>query len=90
MGKCDLGRAKKLCTIAQPFSRNFETIVARRIKGGFMVETPKSAELSEAVWQAWIKKNEAQDSFRFKRRLRVMGFVATFGVVAALLWKLTG
>jgi len=54
-----------------------------------MVETPKSAELSKAVWQAWIKKNEAQDRFRLKRRLRVMGFVATFGLVAALLWKLT-
>jgi hypothetical protein len=89
MGKCDLSRAKKLCTIAQPFSRNFDTIAAR-IKGGFMVDTPKIAELSEDVWQAWIKKNEAQDSFRFKRRLRVIGFVATFGLVAALLWKLAG
>ena len=55
-----------------------------------MVETPESAELSETVWQAWIKKNEAQDRFRFKRRLRVIGFVATFGLVAALLWKLAG
>jgi hypothetical protein len=55
-----------------------------------MVENAKSAVLSEAVWQAWIKKNEAQDRFRFKRRLRVMGFVAMFGLVAALLWKLTG
>ena len=56
-----------------------------------MVETGKSAELSEAVWQAWIKKNSAQDRFRFERRLKVMGgFVAVFGLLAVLLWKLTG
>jgi hypothetical protein len=53
-----------------------------------MVETGKSAELSEAVWQAWIKKNKAQDRFRFERRLRVMGFVAVPGLVVVLLWKL--
>ena len=55
-----------------------------------MVETGKNAELSEAVWQAWIKKNDAQDRFRFERRLRVMSFVAMFGLVAVLLWKMTG
>jgi hypothetical protein len=55
-----------------------------------MVETGKSAELSEAVWQAWISKNKAQDRFRFERRLKVMGFVAVFGLLAVLLWKLTG
>ena len=85
MGECELGRAKTLCTIAQTFSRNFDTIVVRRrIKGGFMVETGKRAELSEAVWQAWIEKNTAQDRFRFERRLRVMGFVAVLGLVAVL------
>jgi hypothetical protein len=55
-----------------------------------MVETGKSAELSEAVWQAWIKKNKAQDRFRFERRLRVMVFVAVPGLVVVLLWKLIG
>jgi hypothetical protein len=91
MGECELGRAKTLCTIAQPFSRNFDTIVVRRrIKGGFMIETGQRAELSEAVWQAWIEKNKAQDRFRFERRLRVMGFVAVLGLVAVLLWKLIG
>jgi len=84
--KCELGRAKKLCTIAQPFSRNFDTMA----KGGFMVETDKSEELSEAVWQAWLKKNKAQDKFRFERRLKVMGFVVGLGLVIGLLWKLIG
>jgi hypothetical protein len=55
-----------------------------------MVETGKSAELSEAVWRAWLKKNKAQDKFRFERRLKVMGFVAGLGLVAVLLLKLTG
>jgi hypothetical protein len=91
MEKCELGQAEKLCKMAQPFSRNFDTVVARRrIKGGFMVETGKNAELSEAVWQAWIKKNNAQDRFRFERRLRVMGFVAVPGLIVVLLWKLIG
>jgi hypothetical protein len=53
-----------------------------------MVETVGSREISEAVWQAWIKKNEARDRFRFERRLRVMGVLAVFGLVAVVLWKL--
>jgi hypothetical protein len=54
-----------------------------------MIETGKSAELSEAVWQAWSKKNKAQDKFRFERRLKVIGFVVVLGLVAVVLWKLT-
>ena len=55
-----------------------------------MVETVTSAEVSEAVWQAWIKKNKAQDRFRFERRLRIIGVMAVLGLVAVLLWKLIG
>jgi len=53
-----------------------------------MVETGTRTEISEAVWQAWIKKNKAQDRLRFERRLRVMGLVAVLGLVALLLWRL--
>jgi hypothetical protein len=55
-----------------------------------MVATDKSAELSEAVWLAWLKKNKAQDRFRFKRRLKVMGFMVGLGLVAVMLWQLIG
>ena len=55
-----------------------------------MVETGKNPELYEAAWQAWIKKNEAQDRFRFKRRLRVIGFVAVVALAGALLWRFAG
>jgi hypothetical protein len=47
-----------------------------------------SAELDEAVWQAWIKKNKAQDKFRFARRLRAIFFVAALIMISAV-WKFT-
>jgi len=56
-------------------------------KEGIMVET-ESTEISEAVWQAWIEKNKAQDIFRFNRRLRVIGLMAVLVPAALLLWKL--
>ena len=55
-----------------------------------MVQADKNVELYEAVWQAWLKKNNAQDKFRFRRRLRVVFFVAVFLTVGTLLWIFTG
>jgi len=46
-------------------------------------------QLDEAVWQAWVNKNKAQDEFRFMRRLRVTGFVLVILTAGALLWALT-
>jgi hypothetical protein len=52
-----------------------------------MIDTDKSPELSEPVWQAWIKKNKARDS-KLERRLRILVFAAVPGLVAVLLWEL--
>ena len=41
----------------------------------------KSPELDERVWQAWIKKNAAQDRARFVRCVRVLGIVTAFSGV---------
>jgi hypothetical protein len=46
-----------------------------------------SQQSDEAVWQAWLKKNKAQDQFRHERRLRVMALLAVFLTMSALLWK---
>jgi len=54
-----------------------------------MLQTATNPELDERVWQAWIKKNEAQDKVRFARRVRVIGLVTAFLALSALLWKLT-
>ena len=48
----------------------------------------KSPELDERVWQAWIKKNAAQDRARFVQRVRVLGIVTAFLGLIALLWRL--
>jgi hypothetical protein len=55
-----------------------------------MTKTETKIELDEAVWNAWIKKNKAQDILRFARRLRVIFFVAVPLIVSALLWRFTG
>ena len=47
-------------------------------------------EIDEAVWQAWLKKNKAQDKFRLARRLRIMGATALFFLAGALLWRFAG
>ena len=51
--------------------------------------TENNPQIDEAIWQAWLNKNEAQDKFRLARRLRVMGVVALF-LMSALLWRFTG
>ena len=51
-----------------------------------MLQLPTDPHVDEATWQAWLKKNQVQDRFRFERRLRVFGLVAVFVTVSALLW----
>ena len=53
-----------------------------------MGQAEQPIELDEAVWQAWIKKNQAQEKFRFERRLRVVCLTSVFLVGAMLLWTL--
>jgi hypothetical protein len=53
-----------------------------------MLQTDKIPELDERVWQAWIKKNAAQDKVRFARRVRVLGMLTAFLGLIALLWRL--
>ena len=52
-----------------------------------MLQADKDPQIDEAVWRAWVEKNKAQDKFRFARRLRVMGGVAVFLALSALLWR---
>jgi hypothetical protein len=51
------------------------------------LQPDKDPQIDEAVWQAWLEKNKAQDRFRYERRLRVMALVAVFVTLITLLWK---
>jgi hypothetical protein len=55
-----------------------------------MLQSDKNPEIDEVVRQAWLKKNEALDRFRFERRLRIMALVAVFATLSALLWRFVG
>jgi len=55
-----------------------------------MTKSETKIELDEAVWQAWIKNNAAQDRLRFARRLRAIFFVVVPLVISALLWRFSG
>jgi hypothetical protein len=57
------------------------------VKDEFILQPGKNPQIDEAVWQAWLEKNRAQDRFRYERRLRVMALVAVFVTLLALLWK---
>jgi hypothetical protein len=54
-----------------------------------MRQTDQGKQVDEAVWRAWLKKNKAQDKFRFMRRLRVTRYVVVFFLVGVLLWRFT-
>ena len=49
-------------------------------------ETP---QLDEAVWQAWLEKNKAEEKLASVRRWRVAGFVMLFLTAGVLLWRWT-
>jgi hypothetical protein len=52
-----------------------------------MLETSKSVELDEAVWQAWLEKNKGLDRLRFTRRLKVAAIVMLFLIASVMLWN---
>ena len=52
-----------------------------------MLQADKDPQIDKAVWRAWLEENKAQDKFRFERRLKIMGVVAVFLTVIALLWR---
>jgi hypothetical protein len=53
-----------------------------------MLQSDNNPELDERVWQAWIKKNEAQDKVRFARRVKVIAILTAFLALSVLLWRL--
>jgi hypothetical protein len=55
-----------------------------------MLQAEKNSQIDEGVWQAWLKKNEAQDRIRYKRRVKITALVAVFVTVSALLWRFIG
>ena len=55
-----------------------------------MSQTGKNSEIDEAIWNAWLEKNKAQDRFRYERRLRVIALTAVFIMVSGLLWRFVG
>jgi hypothetical protein len=60
------------------------------VKDEFMLQAEKNSQIDEAVWQAWLKKNKAQDRIRYERRVKITALVAVFVTVSALLWWFIG
>ena len=46
-------------------------------------------QLDEAVWNAWVKKNEIKDKIRYARRKKVLGILLVLGVVVLVAWRFT-
>ena len=46
-------------------------------------------QLDEAVWNAWVKKNEAKDQTRFARRKKIVGILLVLGIVVLLVQRFT-
>jgi hypothetical protein len=55
-----------------------------------MPQENKGPQLDEAVWQAWLEKNKAEEKLGFMRRRRAAGFVMLFLTVGVLLWRFIG
>jgi hypothetical protein len=51
--------------------------------------TNSDPRLDEAVWNAWVKKDETRDKIRFARRKTVFGIILVLGVVALFVWGFT-
>jgi hypothetical protein len=46
-------------------------------------------QLDEAVWKAWVQKNEAKDRIRSARRPKILGFVVILGAILMIVWRST-
>ena len=44
-------------------------------------------QIDEAVWKAWITKNELKDQISYARRKKLLGFLI-LGVFFLLVWRL--
>jgi hypothetical protein len=44
-------------------------------------------QIDEAVWKAWVQKNEAKDRIRSARRKKILGFVVILGVILSLFFR---
>jgi hypothetical protein len=49
----------------------------------------RDPQLDEAVWNAWVKKNEIKDKIRFARRKKMLVVILVLGVVVLLVWRCT-
>jgi hypothetical protein len=47
-------------------------------------------QMEEAVFQAWLERNRAQDVLRYERRLRILVLAAVFLTFGALVWRFIG
>ena len=65
-------------------------VLVKRRFDDFMLQADKNPQIDEAVWQAWLESNKAQDKFKFARRLKIIALVMVFLAVGALLWRFTG
>ncbi len=48
----------------------------------------RDPQLDEAVWNAWVKKNEIKDKIRVARRKKMLVVMLVLGVVL-LVWRCT-
>jgi len=46
-------------------------------------------QIDEAVWNAWVKKNETMDKIRSARRKKIVAVILVLGVVVLLVWRFT-
>jgi hypothetical protein len=44
-------------------------------------------QVDDAVWDAWVRKNEAKDKIRFVRRKKILGVFVALGIILALFWR---
>lgn len=46
-------------------------------------------QIDEAIWNAWVKKNETMDAIRFARRKKILGIILVLGIAVLLVWRFT-
>ena len=46
-------------------------------------------QVDEAVWNAWMKKNEAKDKISSARMKKALGLVVILAVIFLLFWRVT-
>jgi len=51
-------------------------------------EDKNSNQIDDEVWLTWLKKNKAQDRFRYERRFQLTALAAVFLTASAFLWRL--